>query len=77
MTAHPQPNLQIQPQVVSLIGNAHGGQMLPGFGNQYAGESVRFLPPGSAVRMVANPGGAFAALQPAPQNATNGSTVAN
>ncbi|POW06502.1 hypothetical protein PSHT_10320 [Puccinia striiformis] len=74
MTAHPQPNLRIQPQVVSLIGNAHGGQMLPGFGNQYAGESVRFLPPGSAVRMVANPGGAFAALQPAPQNATNGST---
>ncbi|KAH9445433.1 hypothetical protein Pst134EB_023275 [Puccinia striiformis f. sp. tritici] len=76
MTAHPQPNLQIQPQVVSDIGNAHAGQMVSGFGNQYAGGSVRFLPPGSAVRMVANPGGAFPALQPAPQNATNASTVA-
>ncbi|KAH9454907.1 hypothetical protein Pst134EA_022397 [Puccinia striiformis f. sp. tritici] len=76
MTAHPQPNLRIQPQVVSDIGNAHAGQMVSGFGNQYAGGSVRFLPPGSAVRMVANPGGAFPALQPAPQNVTNASTVA-
>ncbi|KAI7942693.1 hypothetical protein MJO28_012720 [Puccinia striiformis f. sp. tritici] len=76
MTAHPQPNLRIQPQVVSDIGNAHAGQLVSGFGNQYAGELVCLLPPGSAVHMVVNPGGAFPALQPAPQNATNTSTVA-
>ncbi|KAI7963900.1 hypothetical protein MJO29_004327 [Puccinia striiformis f. sp. tritici] len=48
MTAHPQPNLRIQPQVVSDIGNAHAGQLVSGFGNQYAGELVRLLPPGGS-----------------------------
>ncbi|KAI9615783.1 hypothetical protein KEM48_005454 [Puccinia striiformis f. sp. tritici PST-130] len=41
MTARPQPNLAIQPQVGSKIGNAHAGQSVSGFGNVHAGQLGR------------------------------------
>ncbi|POW03842.1 hypothetical protein PSHT_11483 [Puccinia striiformis] len=41
MTARPQPNLAIQPQVGSEIGNAHAGQLVSGSGNVHAGQLGR------------------------------------